>query len=268
MHAMANMARRAARQAGQILLRNMDRVDLLHIEHKSPNDLVSEVDRQAEAAIVDVLHKAYPDHAILGEEGGESVPGSGGSEFKWIIDPLDGTLNYLQGIPHFCISIAAMRANQFEHAVVYDPVLNEEFVASRGGGAQLNGRRIRVAGTAKLEEAVLCSGIPARAIDEHLDGYMAAVAEFNRRCRGLRRFGAAALDLAYVAAGRVDGFWELSLYPWDIAAGALLVREAGGFVGDTYGGDDFLATGDVLAANPKIFKSMVQTLRKAHSRPI
>ena len=258
MQAMANMALRAARQAGQIMTRAMDRVDLLHIEQKARNDFVSNVDREAETAIIDVLHKAYPEHGIIGEEHGESHPSA---EYTWLIDPLDGTLNYLQGIPHFCVSIACMKGRQFEHAVIVDPVCNEEFVASRGSGAQLNGKRIRVSHTAKLEDAVLATGIPPGSIAEHLDAYMAMLHNFTGGCRAVRRTGSAALDLAYVAAGRFDGFWEPRLSQWDIAAGTLLVREAGGFVGDLAGGDGFMESGNVVAANPKCFKAMVQQIR-------
>lgn len=252
------MALRAARQAGQIMTRAMDRVDRLHIEQKAANDFVSNVDREAEHAIIDVLHKAYPDHGIIGEEHGES---HAGAEYTWIIDPLDGTLNYLQGIPHFCVSIACMKGRQFEHAVIVDPVCNEEFVASRGAGAQLNGKRIRVSSAAKLEQAVLATGIPPGAIAAHLEAYMATLHTFTGACRAIRRTGSAALDLAYVAAGRFDGFWEPQLNSWDIAAGALLVREAGGFVGDLVGGDGFMDSGNVVAANPKCFKAMIQQIR-------
>ncbi len=258
MQPMANMALRAARQAGQIILRAMDRIDRLEIERKGRNDFVSNIDKEAESAIVEVLHNAYPEHGILGEEHGESYSSE---EYTWVIDPLDGTTNFLQGIPHFCVSIALMKGPQFEHAVIVDPVSNEEFVASRGYGAQLNGKRMRVSSTDKLDHAVLNSGIPPAAIPQHLDAYMDMLKSFTRDCRALRRSGSAALDLAYVAAGRVDGFWEIGLNSWDIAAGVLLVREAGGFVGDLNGGDDFLSSGNIVAANPKVFRAMVQTIR-------
>ncbi|MFP6817371.1 MAG: inositol monophosphatase family protein [Pseudomonadales bacterium] len=258
MQAMANMALRAARQAGQIMTRAMDRVDRLHIELKAHNDFVSNVDRESEDAIIEVLHKAYPDHGIFGEEHGESYPSA---EYTWIIDPLDGTLNFLQGVPHFCVSIACMKGRQFEHAVIIDPVCNEEFVASRGFGAQLNGKRIRVSQISRLSEAVLATGIPPGSIAEHLDPYMAMMHDLTGTCRAIRRTGSAALDLAYVAAGRFDGFWEPGLSQWDIAAGTLLVREAGGFVGDLSGGDDFMDSGNIIAANPRCFKAMVQQIR-------
>ena len=255
---MANMALRAARQAGQIILHAMDRIDRLDIEQKGRNDFVSNIDREAELAIIDVLHTAYPDHGILGEEHGESFSSD---DYTWVIDPLDGTTNFLQGIPHFCVSIALMKGKQFEHAVIVDPVRNEEFVASRGYGAQLNGKRMRVSSVDKLSGAMLNTGIPPVAVPVHVDAYSDMLRSFTRSCLGLRRMGSAALDLAYVAAGRTDGFWEFNLRAWDIAAGVLIVREAGGFVGDLNGGDNFLTSGNIVAANPKIFKAMVQTIR-------
>lgn len=264
MQPMVNIALRAARQAGQIMLRAMDRLDTLEVEAKGRNDFVSNIDRDAENVIVDTLHKAYPDHGILGEEHGESYTGStagNDTEFTWIIDPLDGTTNYLQGIPHFCVSIGLKKGRQLEHGVIFDPVRNEAFVASRGYGAQLNGKRIRVSGTTRLQESVICTGIPPGAIRPHLDAYMDMLKEFTAICRGIRRAGSAALDLAYVAAGRMDGFWEFQLSPWDVAAGAVLVREAGGFVGTPSGGDGFLESGNIVAANTKVFKLMVQHLR-------
>ncbi|MFM8354941.1 MAG: inositol monophosphatase family protein, partial [Gammaproteobacteria bacterium] len=178
---MANVALRAARQAGQIIMRAFDRVDQLTIEEKAHNDFVSAVDRDAERAIVDHLRKAFPSHGFLGEELGAV---EGGSEFTWIIDPLDGTLNFLQGIPHFCVSIAVQKGRQLEHAVVFDPVRNEAFVASRGHGAQLNDRRIRVSNRSRIEEAVLGTGLPPGAIPEHLDAYMNMLKDFTRTCRG------------------------------------------------------------------------------------
>lgn len=259
MQPMAHIALRAARRAGQMMLRAMDRVDELRVESKAPNDFVTNIDRDAEAMIIDVLRHSYPDHAFVGEESGRS--GAEDAEVTWIIDPLDGTLNYLQGIGHYCISIAAMRGRHIEHAVIIDPPRNEEFVASRGYGAQLNGKRIRVSGCSKLEDAVLGSGIPPGRVASHLDYYAEALKRFTGRCRAMRRSGSAALDLAYVAAGRLDGYFEMGLGQWDIAAGVLLVREAGGFISDLAGGESYLDSGDVLAANPRCFKAMVTELR-------
>lgn len=257
MQPMANMALRAARLAGTRILRAMDRIDSLKVETKARNDFVSNIDREAEALIVETLEKAYPEHGFLGEESGERRPDA---EYRWVIDPLDGTTNFLRGIPHFCISIACMKGRQIEHGVIVDPVRNEEFVASRGAGAQLNGKRIRVARRDRLDGALLVTGIPPRAVDQHLDAYLGMLRDFVAASGGMRRGGSAALDLAYVAAGRADGYWEFGLGIWDVAAGALLVKEAGGFVGDLAGGDDFLE-GRIVAANPKLFKIMVQTIR-------
>ncbi|MDP6374290.1 MAG: inositol monophosphatase family protein [Pseudomonadales bacterium] len=258
MHALAYMGLRAARRASQIILRAMDRLDELDIEQKNLNDFVSNIDREAEATIIDTLHTAYPDHGFLGEEGGAQ---HSSEEFTWIIDPLDGTLNFLQGIPHFCVSIALRKGRNIEHGIVVDPVLNEEFVASRGSGARLNGKRIRVTKTHRLSEAVLSTGIPPHAVEPHLDAYMAMVKALTGQCRALRRMGSAALDLAYTAAGRLDGFWEPGLSPWDIAAGSLLVREAGGFVGDFRGGDGHMESGNIVAANPRLFKNLITEIR-------
>ena len=259
MHGMANMALRAARRAGQILLQGMDRLDRIEVQEKAPNDFVSSIDRRAEEAIVDVLRTAYPEHAILGEEGGAT--GAANAECTWIVDPLDGTFNYLRGIPHFAVSIALRRGRCIEHGVILDPVRNEEWVASRGAGAQLNGRRIRVGQARRLHEALLATGIAPRA-RSRLGPYMQSLQDLTEQCRGIRRQGSAALDLAYTAAGRVDGFWELGLAAWDMAAGALLVRESGGFVGDLHGGDAWLETGDIVAANPQCFKAIVTRTRK------
>lgn len=261
MQPMANTALRAARQASTIMLRALDNLEALTVERKARNDFVSQVDRDTESVLIDALHKAYPDHAITGEEYGSAISASNGSEYTWIIDPLDGTTNYLQGIPHYAISIAVRRGKQIEHGVIVDPLKNDEFVASRGHGAQLNGKRIRVNPVTTLEEALLGTGIPPGSIEADLDRYMAQLKHFTGKCRAVRRLGSAALDLAYVAAGRTDGFWEFGLQPWDIAAGVVLVREAGGFVGDLAGGDGFMESGDVVAANPKLFKLMIQAIR-------
>jgi myo-inositol-1(or 4)-monophosphatase len=256
---MANIALRAARKAGDFMLRAMDRPEEFDIETKAPNDFVSNIDKTAEAIIVDQIRETYPDHAIIGEEFGAK---SGNSEFTWIIDPLDGTLNFLQGIPHFAISIGIMKGRHHEHGIIYDPVRGEEFIASRGSGAQLNGKRIRVSARSKLEDCVLATGLPPGSVEHRLDEYMVGLKDLTGSCRGIRRAGSAALDLAYVAAGRTDGFWEMGLSQWDIAAGIVLVREAGGFVSDLEGGESFFNSGDIIAANPKCWRTMVQVLNR------
>ena len=259
MQPMANIALRAARKAGDFMLRAMDRPEEFDIETKAPNDFVSNIDKTAEAIIVDQIRETYPDHAIIGEEFGAK---SGNSEFTWIIDPLDGTLNFLQGIPHFAISIGIMKGRHHEHGIIYDPVRGEEFIASRGSGAQLNGKRIRVSARSKLEDCVLATGLPPGSVETRLDEYMVGLKSLTGSCRGIRRAGSAALDLAYVAAGRTDGFWEMGLSQWDIAAGIVLVREAGGFVSDLEGGESFFNSGDIIAANPKCWRTMVQVLNR------
>lgn len=259
MQPMANIALRAARKAGDFMLRAMDRPEEFDIATKAHNDFVSNIDKTAEAIIIDQIRETFPDHAIIGEESGAQ---SGSSEYTWIIDPLDGTLNFLQGIPHFAVSIGIMKGRHYEHGVVYDPVRGEEFVASRGSGAQLNGKRIRVSTRSKLEDCVLATGLPPGKVDSHLDEFMEGLKTLTGTCRGIRRAGSAALDLAYVAAGRTDGFWQMGLRQWDIAAGIVLVREAGGFVSDLQGGESFSTTGDIIAANPKSWRALVQTLNR------
>ncbi len=254
---MANIALRAARSAADYIVQAFDRPDQRDIKAKARNDFVSDVDIHAERIIVAAIEQTYPDHAVLGEEGGEQ----GKHEFTWIIDPLDGTLNFIQGIPHFAVSIGIMKGNHLEHGVIVDPIRNEEFVASRGYGAQLNGKRIRVSNRAKLKDCVLGTGIPPGCVGTRLDEYMDGLKAMTATCRGIRRAGSAALDLAYVAAGRTDGFWEMGLSKWDIAAGIVLVREAGGFIGDLQGGESYWQSGDIVAANPKCMRAMVQTLK-------
>lgn len=261
MHPMLTIALRAARAAGDIIVRASERVDLVHIEQKAQNDFVTDVDRAAEAQIIKVLRKAYPDHAFIGEEGG-NVQGSKNSDFEWIIDPLDGTTNFTRGLPHYAISIACRYQGRIEHAVVYDPVRQEEFCASRGRGASLNGRRLRVSPRINLSDALLGTGIPfAGRCEPHIPMYMQSLERLAGQCAGIRRAGAASLDLAYVAAGRLDAFWEIGLSEWDMAAGALLVVEAGGLVSDFNGGNHFLETGNIVAGNPKCFKAVLQTVQ-------
>ena len=254
----------------------MDRIDTLTVREKGRNDLVSEIDIEAEDAIVDTILKAYPQHAILAEERGASGPtgdpsanartGAGETPITWVIDPLDGTTNFLQGIPHFCTSIAVTRGAALLHGVVVDHVRNEEFTASRGSGARLNGRRIRVAGRDRIDDSIIGGGLPFASVATHLDAYTDILKAFMGHCRTLRRQGAAALDLAYVAAGRMDGFFELGLKPWDMAAAAVIIREAGGFIGDAAGGERFLDSGNVVAANPKIFRAKLRVIRASATK--
>lgn len=256
MQPMLNIAVRAARAAGNIIARATDRVDQLTVLQKSENDFVSEIDRQAERTIIQTIHKAYPDHAILAEESGSHS----GSEFEWVIDPLDGTTNFLHGFPQFAVSIAVRRQGRLEQAVVYDPLRQELFTASRGNGAALNDRRIRVSHRSDLNGALLGTGFPFKQ-QQHLDTYLATFKALFPMTAGLRRAGSAALDLAYVAAGRMDGFWEIGLSEWDMAAGVLLIQEAGGLVSDFAGGNNYMQSGNVIAANPKVFKAMHQQIR-------
>jgi myo-inositol-1(or 4)-monophosphatase len=256
MHPMLNIATRAARSAGRILLRYFERTDQLSVTSKSRNDFVSEVDRGAEAAIIQELRSKYPDHSILAEESGEHQ----GSDFQWVIDPLDGTTNYLHGFPQFSVSIALKYRNRLEQAVVYDPLREEMFTASRGQGAQLNDRRLRVASRTSLEGALVGTGFPYRD-HSHLDAYLGMFKAMIQDTAGIRRPGSAALDFAYVAAGRSDGFWELGLAQWDLAAGALLISEAGGVVSDIGGGDRYLETGNIVAGNLKVHQAMLARIR-------
>ena len=255
MQPILNIAIRAARSAGALIVRQMERVDSLNITAKGRNDFVTEVDQRAEQIIIDTIHKAYPDHGILAEESGEQ----GGGEIIWIIDPLDGTTNFLHNFPHFAISIAVQHKSQTTQAVVFDPVRQELFTASRGEGAQLDNYRIRVSRKSDLDSALLGTGFPFREMS-NLDLYISTLRALLPNCAGIRRAGSAALDLAYVAAGRLDGFWEFGLRRWDIAAGALLIHEAGGFVSDPAGGESYLESGDIIAGNPKIAKKMLQKI--------
>jgi myo-inositol-1(or 4)-monophosphatase len=262
MEPMTNIALRAARKAGELIARATESLDRLEVESKSANDYVTEVDRAAEKEILYHLGKAYPDHAFLGEEGG--VSGNADSEYRWLIDPLDGTTNFIRGIPHFAVSIACEYRGRLEHAVVLDPIRREEFTASRGRGAQLNGRRIRVSKLDGLGGALLGTGIPFKERQtEHMDAYISTLHTLAAQSGGIRRAGSAALDLAYVAAGRLDAFWEIGLAPWDIAAGALLIREAGGLIGDLGGDAGYMESGNIVCGNPKCFKAVLQVTKPA-----
>lgn len=261
MQPMLNIASRAARKAGEIIIDAMERVNLLAIEEKGRNDFVTEVDRAAEKEIIYQLRKAYPDHSIRGEETGVSAGND--PDYEWIIDPLDGTTNFLHGIPHFAISIACKHKGRVQHAVVFDPVKREEFTASNGDGAALNGKRLRVSGRRGLDGALIGTGIPFSGFAlNHMKPYLECMHEIAGQTAGIRRPGAASLDLAYVAAGRFDGFWEMNLQEWDIAAGTLLVKEAGGLVSDFQGGNNYLKSGHIVCASPKVFKPMLQIVKK------
>jgi myo-inositol-1(or 4)-monophosphatase len=244
------------------VVRASERLDIIEVENKSINDFVTEVDRSSEQEILKQLRKAYPDHGFLCEESG-IIEGTGpGADYQWIIDPLDGTTNYINGIPHYAISIACLFKGKIEHAVILDPVRQEEFTATRGRGAQLNGRRIRVTQRRGLEGALLATGIPFQARQqEHIDSYLATLKVFSENTAGIRRAGAASLDLAYLAAGRFDGFWEIGLSKWDIAAGILLITEAGGLVSDFNGQFEHMKSGNLVAASPKVFKAMIQAIK-------
>ncbi len=255
MHPMLNIAVKAARRAGNLIHRSADNIGHLTVTKKSNADYVSEVDRAAEQAIIETLLDVYPNHAILAEESGTQ----GDSEYVWIIDPLDGTTNFLHGYPQYAVSIALQHKGVLTQAVVYDPTKNELFTATRGRGAYLNDRRLRVSKRAELADSLIGTGFPYTRF-EHIDAYMAIMRDMMQKTAGLRRPGSAALDLAYTAAGRYDGFFETALKPWDIAAGCLLITEAGGLVGDMQGNDSYLKSGHVCAGNPKVFAQMLQVI--------
>lgn len=256
MNPTTNIAVRAARQAGSVIMRSFSRLDTLTVAEKKNNDFVTEVDRNAEQAIIETISRAYPGHAILAEESGAR----GNSEFQWIIDPLDGTTNYLHGFPQFAVSIALTHRGRLESAVVYDPTRDEMFTADRGAGALLNDRRIRVSNRRGLRGALLGTGIPFRD-QRYMDAYLGMLKDLARDSAGVRRPGSASLDFAYVAAGRLDGFWELGLSPWDFAAGALLVQEAGGMVSDIAGGSRFMESGNVVAAGLRLHRGMIDAIK-------
>jgi myo-inositol-1(or 4)-monophosphatase len=256
MHPILSNAVKAAREAGRIINRASNDVGALNIQSKSINDFVSEVDHAAEAAIIHILKDAYPDHGFLGEESGDT---NNAAENIWIIDPLDGTTNFLHNFPQYCVSIALQQSGVLTQAVIYDPVRNDLFTATKGRGAFLNDKRIRVSNRAKLQQSLIGTGFPFRDFT-HLDTYLAMMKDMIKKTTGIRRPGSAALDLAYVAAGYTDGFFEINLSAWDIAAGGLLVQEAGGMVGDFEGNESWLQTGNIVAGNAKVFAQMLQTL--------
>lgn len=259
MHPMLNTAVKAARRGAAIINRASFDIDRIKVTEKQHNDFVTEVDQAAEQAIIEVLLKAYPDHAILAEESGASKNLHDDNENVWIIDPLDGTTNFIHGFPQYCVSIALQQRGVITQAVVYDPTRNDLFTATKGSGAYLNDKRLRVTKLDKITDALIGTGFPARDM-KSLNEYMQMFRVMSEKCQGLRRPGAAALDLAYVAAGRLDGFFEKGLLPWDIAAGSLLITESGGIVGTFSGDSDYLYKGDVIAGTPKVFAQMLTLL--------
>ncbi|MFT5501400.1 MAG: myo-inositol-1(or 4)-monophosphatase [Woeseiaceae bacterium] len=254
MDALLNVAVMAARRGGDTLIRSLPKLDKIKVEQKGRNDFVSEADRNAEKAIIHTILKHYPDHAILAEESGQH----GESDYVWIIDPLDGTTNFLHGFPVFAVSIGLTNKGRLEHGVVYDPLRQEIFTATRGQGAQLDGRKIRVTGSKDLERALIGTGFPYRESNKELDPYLNMLVSAIKNTAGIRRAGAAALDLCYVASGRLDAFWETGLAPWDLAAGALIIREAGGIISGLDGSEDFMKTGHVLTGTPRIYAALAK----------
>jgi len=264
MHPLLNIATIAARAAGGNIMHHSRRINDVDVMQKGKNDYVTEVDKEAEKTIIDTIRKYYPEHHIMAEESGQHKGKKGihgVSDIEWIIDPLDGTTNFLHQFPQYCVSIAVRQKGKIQHAVIFDPVRDEMFTATRGRGAFLNNQRIRISDQKTLDNSMLATGFPYYDFS-YLDAYMNSLKAFITSTAGVRRAGSAALDLAYVACGRVDGYWEFNLKPWDIAAGALLVQEAGGLATDFKGGENYLESGNIMAANPKLFKEMAQTLAK------
>jgi myo-inositol-1(or 4)-monophosphatase len=250
-----NLMVKAARQAGTVILRHVGRLESLNVVEKSRQDYASEVDGLAEAEIIRELRRAFPDHAFLGEEGGQV----GKSRFTFVIDPLDGTSNFLRGLPHYCVSIALLDNGEPLHGVIYDPLRNEIFTASRGGGAFLNDRRLRIGTRTEVQGALIVTGFPPRE-RKRLPAHLAAIQDLLTEAEDIRRTGSAALDLAYVACGRADAYFEAGVKPWDIAAGVLLVREAGGRCCDFRGGADSFNNGQIVAANLKLADALQKRL--------
>ncbi|MCC5855685.1 MAG: inositol-1-monophosphatase [Idiomarina sp.] len=259
MHAMLNIAVRAARAAGRVISKASENPQHIEVTTKSLNDFVTNVDKAAEDAIISTIHKSYPRHGILAEESGAKVGDD--ADYQWIIDPLDGTTNFMRGIPHFCVSIALAVKGVVQHAVVYDPMRDELFTASRGGGAQLNGYRIRVSNAKSLEGTLIATGFPFR-MKHILPDYLKVVSSLCEEAADIRRAGSAALDLVYVACGRLDGYFEAGLHQWDTAAGDLIVREAGGMVTDFGGGTNQAKSGNIVAGNQKVIQGMLNRMRK------
>lgn len=256
LHPMLNIAVKAARRAGSVISRAARDIESLTVTTKRPADFVTEIDKAAEEVIIDVIKKAYPEHAILAEESGVT----GKSDYVWIIDPIDGTTNFIHGLPHYAVSIALQHKGQVTQAVIFDPAKNELFTATRGRGAFLNEQRIRVTKRTNMRETLIGTGFPFRESDD-LESYLRVFRNVSTKTAGLRRGGAAALDMAYVAAGRLDAYWEKGIKAWDIAAGSLLVLEAGGLVADMEGESDYLQKGHVICGNPKIFAQLLPLIQ-------
>jgi len=257
-HPFVNMGIRAARRAGDVIFRSLNRLESIEVYQKSRNDFVSEVDRMAETEIMSIISAAYPDHGFLAEESG-LTPGKM-DDYVWIIDPLDGTTNFLHGFPQFCVSIACAYRGRTEHAIIYDPIRQELFTCSRGAGAMLDDRRIRVSKARGLEGTLIATGFPFRANTEWMDEYLQMLKVVMESTAGVRRPGSAALDLAWLAAGRTDAYFEMGLSPWDTAAGALLVEEAGGRV-SRLNGEAYHNDSDILAGSPKTYEALLDLLR-------
>lgn len=258
MHPMLNIAVRAARKAGNLIAKSYEMPDTVETSQKGTNDFVTNVDKEAERLITEVIRKAYPQHTIIGEEQGQLLGED--NDVQWVIDPLDGTTNFIKRLPHFAVSIAVRVKGKTEVAVVYDPMRNELFTATRGQGAQLNGYRLRSTQAKDLSGTILATGFPFKA-KQHSATYMNMLGKLFTECADFRRTGSAALDLAYVAAGRVDGYFEIGLKPWDFAAGELIVRESGAIVTDFTGGHNYLRSGNLVAGNPKVVKALLATIR-------
>ncbi len=258
MHPMLNIAVRAARVAGNIIAKGFENQSDLMTEAKGENDYVTRIDKEAEQAIIHKIKQSYPEHCFVGEEGG-IVEGTE-TDYKWVIDPLDGTTNFIKGIPHFCVSIALMHKGRLDQAVVFDPIRGELFTASKGAGAQLNGFRIRASKARELGQTILATAFPFKDKSK-LAVYQQSFNKIFSQAGDVRRCGSAALDLAYVAAGRYDGYWESSIKPWDIAAGELIVREAGGLVTDFSGGNDPMHKGEIVAGSAKVVQQLVKQLK-------
>jgi myo-inositol-1(or 4)-monophosphatase len=255
---MLNIAVRAARNAGKVIVRSFEQLDKVEIESKGSNDFVTSADTAAEEAIIETIRNSYPDHTIIGEESG--VLTGSNDDYQWIIDPLDGTTNFIKGIPHFAVSIALKVKGKLDQAVIFDPIRGELFTASRGKGAQLNNMRIRVKSHKELSATVLGTGFPFKQ-KQHTKAYMAMFSSLFEKTSDMRRAGSAALDLAYVASGRLDGFFEIGLKPWDTAAGELLVIEAGGLVTDFTGGHNHTKSGNIVASSTRLLKEILKDIR-------